>query len=224
MCEVCQSTWFDLQISLAHPTLRTFPGCTCVRARVRARVRACHMFNTPPPPRGRGAPTITPKKPPISKRQQQLDARNAAYRGHVDVVENFIAAGGNVNLTMPSDGCTLLYCAAWAGHEPVVTLLLEKDADVDQAKPDTGATPLFVAARNGHLAIVDKLIVASADVNQATTDHNCTPLYIAARYDHASIVSTLILHGADKTIAGLWGTPLEVARVYGSDSVIGLLK
>ena len=92
----------------------------------------------------------------------------AAYKGHVAVVELLVAANAQVNL-VDNGNCTALNAAAGGegGASPqlyldVVRVLLNAGAQVDLAGYE-GTTPLYWAARHGHLDVVRALLNAGAD-------------------------------------------------------------
>lgn len=89
------------------------------------------------------------------------DFVRAALAGDADAVEEFIAAGADVNAPV-AYGETALIAAA-AGHADVVRLLLRSGADVN-ARRDDGINALIIAAFLGHREVVRALLDYGADV------------------------------------------------------------
>lgn len=82
----------------------------------------------------------------------------AAFRGYIDLVQQLIDRGAEVNKT----GWTPLHYAATNGHARIVQLLLDHYAYIDAESPQ-GATPLMMAARHGHPDVVRLLLDQGAD-------------------------------------------------------------
>lgn len=117
--------------------------------------------------------------------------RQAAARGHVDVVRELVARGTNPN-TGDGKGWTALHHAAEFGHLEVIKVLQEVmglDLDVD---PDDnyGWTPLFNAATNNHVATVQHLIASGADVNERTRRGRTVLHWCVARAAHATSLTS----------------------------------
>ena len=68
----------------------------------------------------------------------------ASWKGHVEVVNRLIQAGGEVNTQRSSDGRTPLHRASEEGHVEVITTLLAAGAD-KTIKNRYGKTPHDVA-------------------------------------------------------------------------------
>lgn len=99
----------------------------------------------------------------------QVDIRNrtdesplmmAALTGQIDLAEQLIARGADVNKT----GWTPLHYAASGGHAPIVKLLLKHHAYIDAASPN-GTTPLMMAAMYGTDTAANLLLDEGADIN-----------------------------------------------------------
>ena len=99
------------------------------------------------------------------------DIWTAASQGQVDVVEQHVAAGTDLNQTLktpglPGDGGTPLHIAVLTNHLPVIELLIQSGADLNARATDaTGASPLMWAAAFGLKESAELLIEAGADVN-----------------------------------------------------------
>jgi beta-lactamase regulating signal transducer with metallopeptidase domain len=148
----------------------------------------------------------------------------AAERGRMDVIKQFLDAGMDVNTVAEGDG-TALIGACKGGHEDLVRYLIDRGADVNLASPGDG-NPLINAARKGHLEIVQILLDAGADVNTVVPgDEN--PIINAARYGHEYVVNLLITRGADVNVRAYEGrelrTALKMARRGGYLDIVARL-
>ncbi|XP_078575768.1 uncharacterized protein LOC144861671 [Branchiostoma floridae x Branchiostoma japonicum] len=142
----------------------------------------------------------------------------AAQEGHVEVVQQLLKAGADVEKARQG-GATPLYIAAQNGHVEVVQQLLKAGAEVDKAR-QTGATPLYIAAQNGHVEVVQQLLKAGAEVDKAKQD-GATPLLIAAEEGHVEVVQQLLKAGAEVDKAKQDGaTPLFIAAQEGHVEVV----
>ena len=114
------------------------------------------------------------------------DIWEAAYKGNIKAVKQFIAKGADVNakagLRMQGltafRGMTPLCYAATEGHKKIAELLIAKGADVN-AKNGEGLTPLHRAAYRGHKEVAELLIAKGADVNAKAGSQGKTPLNYA---------------------------------------------
>ena len=79
----------------------------------------------------------------------------AAWNGHKDVAELFLAKGADVN-AKDGGGWTPLHWATWLGHKDVAEVLLANGADVN-AKDSKGRTPLALAEERGRTELVELL-------------------------------------------------------------------
>ena len=154
----------------------------------------------------------------------------AAARGDVDVIQQHIANGADLN-EPDSRGRTALGHAANAGRLEAVTLLAKSGANVNapsadvpplviaalqrradivtvlvenaadvNAKDTSGRTTLIVAAENGQKEIVDLLVAKGADVN-SRDNRGTTPLTAATRGRHSEVAQLLREHGATEPVS-----------------------
>ena len=79
----------------------------------------------------------------------------AAFRGNLEAVKQYIAAGTDVN-AKNDGGYTPLHYAAFNGHKEIVELLIAKGADVN-AKNVDGETPLDWAISGKQTELADLL-------------------------------------------------------------------
>lgn len=104
--------------------------------------------------------------------KQNLQGRtalmNAAFDGHIKVVEVLLGAGANPNLR-DKEGNTGLMLAATNGQRNVTELLLHLKVDVNNQNSD-GWTALMFSAWSGHTEIVKLLLTSGADTNLKTVN------------------------------------------------------
>jgi len=153
----------------------------------------------------------------------------AADDGHLDEVNEIIAAGGNVNAAIPGDGSALI-AAARRGDMVLVRRLIEAGADTNLAVEGDGS-PLIAAAYRGHFAIAALLMDQGADVNlQVPGDEN--PLMCASEGGHLELVRMLVQRGASVNERiwnergggrGEWRTALSQARKNDHTAVVDYL-
>ena len=137
----------------------------------------------------------------------------AARSGDVESLRLLLAAGADVNDTLPN-GMSALVLAAHSGNGPVASLLLEKRADPDAA--GIGYTALHAAILRSDLALVKDVLAHGANPNAQITkgtplrrnsqDYSlpatligATPYWLAAKFIEPEIMQALIGGGADTT-------------------------
>ena len=121
---------------------------------------------------------------------------DAAYKGNIDVVRNYLKQGGNPLTSengMP-DGMTVLDCWSWPGEE-VRELLIAKATNVADvnARYYENKTLLHYAAVLSRKDITELLIARGADINAKDNGGN-TPLHNVRSKEVAQL---LIAKGAD---------------------------
>jgi len=120
----------------------------------------------------------------ILSRQPELDILDregmtplqvAVYNGNIGAVKMLLAAGSDVNKTIPGSGETALLIALRAGHDKIVALLLEKGADIS-AKSGFSEVAMDLALREGD-CVIGKMIFdraaghsTSSNVERSATD------------------------------------------------------
>jgi ankyrin repeat protein len=91
----------------------------------------------------------------------------ASLKGFVQIVDELISAGANVNYARPNDGCTSLMYATQTGFVDVVRSLLAAGADPRTARHN-GLTALDAALHCNHPAIAALLKTKIAELSGST--------------------------------------------------------
>ena len=157
----------------------------------------------------------------------------AAGDGDVQVLEEMLSAGLDVNMKVDGDGSALI-AAAKKGQFAAIKFLLERGADVNMGVEGDG-NPLIMAAANGHTAAVTLLLERGADI-EAVVDGDENALIQAAESGHLEVVKLLVGRGAnvnasvrvDSNFNGQpkteYRTPLSMARRGGHAAVVAFLQ
>ncbi len=142
----------------------------------------------------------------------------------IDVLNDLISQGADVNFSKPPFYITPSYQAAQDENAKALNVLLKQHADI-QKKAGNGATPIHTAAENGNSTVIEQLITAGAKVNDAC-ERGGTPLFIAAQKGHHNVIQLLIDAGSDVNQACMNNaTPLFVAIQNGhTESVKHLIN
>ncbi|XP_031135142.1 kinase D-interacting substrate of 220 kDa B isoform X1 [Sander lucioperca] len=146
----------------------------------------------------------------------------AAEQGNLEIVQELIKRGANVNLD-DIDCWTALISAAKEGHIEVVRELLENKANLEH-RDMGGWTALMWAAYKGRTDVVQLLLEKEANPN-ITGQYSVYPIIWAAGRGHAEIVRLLLQHGAKVNCSDKYGTTplIWAARKGHYDSVMHLL-
>ncbi|KAM9354593.1 kinase D-interacting substrate of 220 kDa B isoform 1-T2 [Pholidichthys leucotaenia] len=146
----------------------------------------------------------------------------AAEQGSLEIVEELIRRGANVNLD-DVDCWTALISAAKEGHIEVVRELLENNANVEH-RDMGGWTALMWAAYKGRTDVARMLLEKAANPN-ITGQYSVYPIIWAAGRGHAEIVHLLLQHGAKVNCSDKYGTTplIWAARKGHYDCVMHLL-
>uniref|UniRef100_A0A672I522 Kinase D-interacting substrate 220a n=1 Tax=Salarias fasciatus TaxID=181472 RepID=A0A672I522_SALFA len=147
----------------------------------------------------------------------------AAEQGNLEIVQELIRRGANVNLD-DVDCWTALISAAKEGHIEVVKELLENNANLEH-RDMGGWTAVMWAAYKGRTDVAQLLLERGANPN-ITGQYSVYPIIWAAGRGHADIVDLLLQHGAKVNCSDKYGTtPLIWASRKGHyDSVMHLLS
>ncbi|KAM9842583.1 kinase D-interacting substrate of 220 kDa B isoform 2-T2 [Aulostomus maculatus] len=146
----------------------------------------------------------------------------AAEQGNLEIVQELIRRGANVNLD-DVDCWTALISAAKEGHIEVVRELLENNANLEH-RDMGGWTALMWAAYKGRTDVAQLLLEKGANPN-ITGQYSVYPIIWAAGRGHAEIVHLLLLYGAKVNCSDKYGTTplIWAARKGHYDSVVHLL-
>ncbi|XP_056281960.1 kinase D-interacting substrate of 220 kDa B isoform X2 [Pseudoliparis swirei] len=146
----------------------------------------------------------------------------AAEQGNLEIVQELIRRGSNVNLD-DVDCWTALISAAKEGQIEVVRELLENNANLEH-RDMGGWTALMWGAYKGRTEVIQLLLEKGANPN-ITGQYSVYPIIWASGRGHAEIVHLLLQHGAKVNCSDKYGTtPLIWASRKGHfDSVMHLL-
>uniref|UniRef100_A0A3P9BDH4 Kinase D interacting substrate 220 n=1 Tax=Maylandia zebra TaxID=106582 RepID=A0A3P9BDH4_9CICH len=146
----------------------------------------------------------------------------AAEQGSLEIVQELIKRGANVNLD-DIDCWTALISAAKEGHIEVVRDLLENNANLEH-RDMGGWTALMWAAYKGRTDVAQLLLEKGSNPN-ITGQYSVYPIIWAAGRGHAEIVRLLLEHGAKVNCSDKYGTTplIWAARKGHYDCVMHLL-
>ncbi|XP_051264945.1 kinase D-interacting substrate of 220 kDa B isoform X3 [Dicentrarchus labrax] len=148
----------------------------------------------------------------------------AAEQGSLEIIQELIRRGANVNLD-DVDCWSALICAAKEGHVEVVKELLENSAYIEH-RDMGGWTALMWAAYKGREEVTELLLEHGANPNTTGQQYSVYPIIWAAGRGHADIVKLLLHNGAKVNCSDKYGTtPLIWASRKGHfDCVMHLLE
>ncbi|XP_066530233.1 kinase D-interacting substrate of 220 kDa B isoform X1 [Hoplias malabaricus] len=163
---------------------------------------------------------------------QEVDSRSdngqtplmvAAEQGSLEIVQELIRRGANINLD-DVDCWTALISAAKEGHVEVVKELLDNNANVEH-RDMGGWTAIMWAAYKGRVEVARLLLEKRANPN-ITGQYSVYPIIWAAGRGHAEIVRLLLRHGAKVNCSDKYGTTALIwaARKGHYDCVMHLLE
>uniref|UniRef100_A0A8C9R238 Kinase D-interacting substrate 220b n=1 Tax=Scleropages formosus TaxID=113540 RepID=A0A8C9R238_SCLFO len=147
----------------------------------------------------------------------------AAEQGSLEIVQELIRRGANVNLD-DVDCWTALISASKEGHVEVVKEFLENGAYIEHREMG-GWTALMWAAYKGRVEVTKVLLENGANPN-TTGQYSVYPIIWAAGRGHAQIVHLLLRHGAKVNCSDKYGTTplIWAARKGHYDCVMHLLE
>ncbi|XP_041660982.1 kinase D-interacting substrate of 220 kDa B isoform X3 [Cheilinus undulatus] len=148
----------------------------------------------------------------------------AAEQGSLEIVQELIRRGANVNLD-DVDCWSALISAAKEGHEDVVKELLENSAYIEH-RDMGGWTALMWAAYKGRVDVTNLLLEHGANPNTTGQQYSVYPIIWAAGRGHADIVKILLQNGAKVNCSDKYGTTplIWAARKGHFDCVMHLLE
>ncbi len=138
-----------------------------------------------------GAPVVaaTEVHPDATRGGAGTSLMASAYVGAVELVQDLVARGADLEARDES-GYTALMYAANAAEDEVVRLLVDAGADVD-ARDRQGATPIMFAAQQGALRSIKKLLSAGADASTRRVADGLTALDFAVMHGHERAAAIL---------------------------------
>ncbi|RPJ75998.1 MAG: hypothetical protein EHM24_03165 [Acidobacteria bacterium] len=154
-----------------------------------APLRAVGVSRAADPP----GPSATQAQHARLQRSLDGDLYAAALHGNFDEIPELIAAGANVNATIPGDGSPLI-AAVRSGKPSLVALLLDRGANPDLTVPGDGSA-LIAAAAAGRADIVELLLQRGANPNVAVAGDG-SPLIAASAAGRNEVVALLLDRGA----------------------------
>ncbi|XP_041831355.1 kinase D-interacting substrate of 220 kDa B isoform X2 [Melanotaenia boesemani] len=148
----------------------------------------------------------------------------AAEQGSLEIVQELIRRGANVNLD-DVDCWSALISAAKEGHVDVVKELLENSAYIEH-RDMGGWTALMWAAYKGRVEVSKLLLEHGANPNTTGQQYSVYPIIWAAGRGHADIVKLLLDNGAKVNCSDKYGTTplIWAARKGHFDCVMHLLE
>lgn len=150
----------------------------------------------------------------------------AAAQGHLDVLQELLDRGANVNTIVINedfDEGTALQAACKYGHTEIVELLLKHGADPNLGGGEL-AYPLVAATFGGEEKITELLLESGAKVNVFGTVDRSTPLINAAMWLPIDSVKLLLEAGAEvNTCDDDGNSPLTAAAAQGDAECIEFL-
>ncbi|KAG7465841.1 hypothetical protein MATL_G00157980 [Megalops atlanticus] len=147
----------------------------------------------------------------------------AAEQGSLEIVQELIRRGANVNLD-DVDCWTALISAAKEGHVEVVKELLANNANLEH-RDMGGWSALMWSAYKGRVEVARLLLEKGANPN-ITGQYSVYPIIWAAGRGHAEIVHLLLQYGAKVNCSDKYGTTplIWAARKGHYDCVMHLLE
>jgi len=152
---------------------------------------------------------------PSAASEATVDIWMAAAKGNLEAIEQYLAAGKDVDAKAPSIGVTPLMAAAITGQSEAAGLLLGKGAKMDIKSKD-GSTALHMAAFFGHVEIVQALVDKGAELN-IRNDRSETPL------DTVEDAWSKELEGIYKAIGGALKLELDLEKIKAARPKIAAL-
>nr|XP_029533127.1 kinase D-interacting substrate of 220 kDa B-like isoform X5 [Oncorhynchus nerka] len=148
----------------------------------------------------------------------------ASEQGSIEIVQELIRRGANVNLD-DVDCWSALICAAKEGHVDVVKELLESSAYMEH-RDMGGWTALMWTAYKGRVEVTKVLLDHGANPNTTGQQYSVYPIIWAAGRGHAEIVQVLLENGAKVNCSDKYGTTplIWAARKGHFDCVMHLLE
>ncbi|KAM9778884.1 kinase D-interacting substrate of 220 kDa B isoform 1-T1 [Syngnathus typhle] len=148
----------------------------------------------------------------------------AAEQGSLEIVQELIRRGANVNLD-DVDCWSALISAAKEGHVEVAKELLENSAYIEH-RDVGGWTALMWASYKGRVDVAQLLLEQGANPNTTGQQYSVYPIIWASGRGHADVVKLLLDSGAKVNCSDKYGTTslIWAARKGHLDCVMHLLE
>ncbi len=182
-------------------------------------VAACSSDNSP-----RESGTTLPEQPTQNRfKFTAEDMRTAALQGNLDVVQQCVTQGIDIEEADQLDRTALMF-ASFNGHTEIVGFLIEKGADV-QKQNSEGRSSLMFASSGPFPETVQLLLENGSDPNAKDSIEGWTPLMYAAAEGNIEVIEVLLDYDADVTLQDTDGeTATDFARNNGHSEVVALLE
>jgi ankyrin repeat protein len=159
--------------------------------------------------------------PTWSPATQDSDWQNAVLIDRMQIIEDLVERGQDVNEPTPS-GKTALMSAAKVGDLAFVEQLIKAGADINAANAK-GGTVLMYAMLSGDTLVANLILQAGATLDDMTTT-GWSAMMIASAKNYAALVDVLLNHGADANQHDIYGwTPLIRAAHEGYEETAARL-
>lgn len=128
----------------------------------------------------------------------EINLHTAVLTDDLDVIEQHIKAGSDLNIAESTRGSSPLITAAALGRPDAAELLIEGGANINYQNED-GSTALHTAIAFNKTEVAMILIDSGADPNIKNNDGS-TALHTAAFFCNVEVVEALLEIGADKSL------------------------
>jgi len=129
--------------------------------------------------------------------KDDVDLRNAAKEGNVELMQQLIKRGVSVN-SESKYGLRPLHVAAQNGQTAAAEFLVANGADVN-AQTKSGESPLHASSKHGFAPVVELLLKSGATVN-AVNSEGASPLHLACEDSQKDVIKLLLTKGADRDL------------------------
>lgn len=148
----------------------------------------------------------------------------AAFKGRVEMANDALRRGANIECRDGKEGNTPLIFAARHGHVELINVLLSAGANIEALSHDGEKTPLLMAAYAGNVKVVETLLHRGASAD-STNQRGDTPLLLGTYSGSVGVVQLLLSRGADmnrRSIKHLY-SPLYIAASSGFSHIVAEL-
>ncbi|MEO1434488.1 MAG: ankyrin repeat domain-containing protein [Bacteroidota bacterium] len=128
----------------------------------------------------------------------------AARMGQLEIVQQLLDAGANVNAVNPA-GHSPLTLAARFNQLEVMDLLIQNDAGINLSNDRYRITPLMATAAGGHVEAGQKLLEKGAYINITDGINGFSPLIIATLGEQTDYIKMLLEYQPNLNIVSNYG-------------------